>query len=244
MCDYIIRHYWSEKTKSATLEPKWLASGEELTKEQQRIKELYAKTIGNSTYYNNLARTKLLEEVIDSFHIKYTYTDKVDPLDNDSKARGVTDIEMCISKKSANQNKLILFALICILAVGVYVFMHESTTSTFNETFSRELIVAEENISATYLPVNAEISKAKELQNKICARDELNVKLADKICWQFYVKERCNNKAKLSYKTWLESSKEAECTGVTNYSDDDFIEIVKKDKKLKLEEIENFFKGI
>lgn len=247
MCDYIIRHYWSEKTKSATLEPKWLTSGEELTKEQQGIKELYAKTIGNSTYYNRLSHTKLAEEIIDDFSIKYTYNDKFDPLGKDSSARGVTDIEMCISKKSTKQSRLILISLIFIIIAVMYLLVSKSIIDNEPEAISNILTIAEKNISSTPVPIKTEMSRERKLQNKICANEELNVKLADKKCWQFYVKDRCDDKTKLSYILWIEhkGNKKSECQGVTRYSDDDFseMEIIKKDKKMPTE-IKNFFKGV
>ncbi len=252
MCEYTIKHYWSEKTHSATLEPDWLTSGEKLNKEQQEIKEIYSKTIGSGTRYNHLSQAKIVEEEIGNFHIQYSYIDKIDPLGKDTKSRGVTEITMCITKKRGKDSKYIYAGLILVVLAGLLFFVNTISnsipTDTGIEVVPQEKILAKENHTPTLIPKEKEPSKSEQLKEEICKNEELNVKNPE-ACWQYYVYDKCRDKADSAYQKWLKNTTVPECTGVNSYPWestqtkkrwDDFPDKIKQDKTMK-QNIEQFF---
>lgn len=254
MCKWIIKHYWSEKTHSATWEkPDWLTSGEELNKEQEEIKEIFSKTLNNTTYYNRLSTDRLAEEEIGDFHIKYSYNKKLDPLSRDPKSRNVTEITMCINKKEGRRsNKFLCAGLIFVVLLGIFFFVNMVSKSVSTDTdikdAPREKILAQESTTSATAQKKKELSKPEQLKEEICKIEELNVKNPEE-CWQYYVYDRCRDKVALAYQKWLKSTTIPECAGVKSYPWDitrmkkrwdDFPDKIKKDKTMK-QNIEQFF---
>ncbi len=253
MCKWIIKHYWSEKTHSATLEPDWLTSGEKLNKEQEKIKKIYTRTLGNGTYYNRLSKDRPAEEEIGDFHIKYSYNKKSDPLSKDTKSRDVTDITMCINKKRGRgSNRFVYAGLISVVLLGIFLFVNRVSNNVLIDTdiedAPQEKILGPENNISPTTPKKKELSKPKQLKEKICKFQELNVKNPEE-CWQYYVYDKCRDKANTAYQRWLKKTTVPECTGVNSYPWestptkkrwDNFSDKIKQDEPIK-QNIEQFF---
>lgn len=243
MCEYIIKHYWSKKTHSATLEPNWLSSGEKLTREQRKIKELYLQTIASSTYYNRLAQSKISGEAIGDYNIKYTYISKDDPLNLESKSRQVTDITMCITKKKSWVSLMVYGIAAGIIFLILYFFFFQPPDKKLK---IQSPISKDTNKTNTQIvnskPENKKVSESQELKNIICSYSDLNVDLPDKECWQYYVYVRCRSKIDKSYEEWLKESEEPECTSVTEFEIDELPNKLLGDKDIK-KKIKKFFTG-
>ena len=256
MCEYTIRQYWSEKTNNATLEPGWLTSGEKLTEEQQEIKDIYDKTIKSNIKYQRLSKEKPEEEEIGDFYIKYSYLDKRHPGNYDG---NVTDITMCINKKKdqidhGNEdrklNKIAYVGIILMVVMVMFFFANSISTNTGIEVTSQEETLAKESDIPPLIPKKKELSKSERLKKEICRREELNVKNPEE-CWQYYVYDKCRDKADTAYQRWLKKTTVPECTGVNSYPWestptkkrwDDFSNKIKQDEPMK-QNIEQFFTG-
>ena len=126
MTQWIIRHYWDEKTGKNTSDPVWLIYGDDvLTKEQKTIKKLYQNAISRK---DKLYKNKITNEKIDGFDIKYEFSIKEDPLNTHDRDRVVTEFTMIVnsSKTYAKSLKfLFLFVLTMALAIGIYIFANK-----------------------------------------------------------------------------------------------------------------------
>ncbi len=257
MCEYTIRHYWSEKTHSATWEPGWLTSGEELTEEQQEIKDIYDKTIKDVTKYLKLSKEKPEEKEIGDFHIKYSYLDKKHPGGYDG---NVTDITMCINKKKGQiahgnedrkRNKIVYVGMILMTVIIMFFFANSISTNTGIEVTSQEETLVKESDIPPLAPKKKELSKSEQLKKEICRHEELNVKNPEE-CWQYYVYDKCRDKADTAYHEWLKNTTVPECTGVNSYPWEstptkkrwnNFSDKIKQDEPMK-QNIEQFFTGV
>jgi len=252
MCDYIIRHYWDIKSKSATLEPEWLGNKfQDLSKEQQAIKNIYEQTIGDATRYELLAKSELAEEVIGGYHIQYTYIHKVDPLGrDDKKTRRVTDIEMCItkiSKKKLNVVSYIYWGIVLLMIIlgGWWIasgsFLNNSNTSTVSKIETKQDI-KHQNKKVETINVTKPIPQKNMLKEQVCS-SSLSVVLPAKSgmekCWQQYIYDRCRDETKLGFVKYWDKKESIDCIfdNSSKYIDD----LLKKEK-LPLK-YKNFFRG-
>jgi hypothetical protein len=243
MCKFIIRHYWDEKSKSATVEPAWLTSGEELSSDKQAIKELYNKTLGDATYYIQLSKEKPKEESIDGYHIKYNYVSKDDPLNNNRK---VTDITMCIDVPFRFLSMKILGILVVIILSIIWGMQYQSNKaiSTEPEEVAKIIEKSKKNV------IKSVVSKKNILAKKtffICNEEwqefEIRDDKAQTACLQDYFKYYCNNHTKLSLEKWLHSNASSiNCIGIDKIS---YKKLTQKSrKKLKhKKKVFNFLKG-
>jgi len=253
MCNYIIRHYWDIKSKSATLKPEWLGNKlQDLSKEQQVIKKIYEQTIGDATNYELLAKSELSEEVIGDYHIQYTYIHKVDPLGRDDKnTRHVTDIEMCItkiSKKKLNVTSYWVIVLSVMILGGMWI---ASGNFSNDSNDSNELIVSKietkqdiklQNKKIEIINAKKPIPQKNVLKEKVCS-SSLSVGLPTKIgmekCWQQYIYDRCRDKTKLGFVKYWDKKESIDCVfdNSSKYIDD----LLKKERLPS--KYKNFFRG-
>ena len=249
MCDYTIKHYWDIKSKSATLEPKWLGNKiENLSKEQQTIKRIYEQTIGDATRYEQLAKNEIPEEIIGDYHIQYKYVHKVDPLgSDDKKTRQVTDIEMCI-KKQIKKKPTIIFSLwwliivLLILVIGSWWF---GSDNSFNVNENIVISESNNNTKEDIQLQNEELKNHKHnktLKEEVCST-KLYVKTPEKSgiekCWQHYVYDRCIDKIKDNFSKYWKDKNDPECTFDSNSK---YINDVLKKANLPIK-YKKFFQG-
>jgi len=229
MRSYIIKHYWDIESKSATLEPKWLSNNtQNLTKEQQEIKELYKQTIGNARRYEDLSTNEIAEEIIDNYCIHYIYRHKLDPLAKDkSKARRVTDIEMRISKCKKPINYILIISTgIVLLGIGIYLYLDNPQS------------LGEKHKSHTIFNI---VKKDKKLE--ICLNgNPLYVKEPSKKgleqCWQRYIYDKCQHKTTDSFQKYWNTIQESDCT----FEDtNEYLKDLFKSKQVPYEKYIKFF---
>jgi len=243
-CNYTIKHYWDEKTKSATLEPEWISSGEKLSSEQESIKKLYEKTLGNATYYSKLAESKVESETRDGYKIKYSYLEKDDPLHKN--ARRVTDISMCIKTPIKLPIKSFLISTFFVFAtflVGYYL-LNQTTEEPKNKKIELHDKVQVDDATKKN---NFVVKDKKEEKFYICneAWKTYSIEKDDQTtCLQSYLASYCNNKTKLMSQEWLKQTRNLECTGITMFKYD-FLKsdtFNKRSGKLK-KQVKKFLQG-
>ena len=249
-CNYTIKHYWDEKTKSATLEPKWISSGEKLSSEQESIKKLYEKTLGDATYYSKLAESKVEFETINGYKIKYSYLEKDDPLHKN--ARRVTDISMCIKTPMKLPIKSFListFFVFITFLVGYYL-LNQTTEEPKNKKI--ELHHDKVQVDAVIRKNNLVVKDKKEEKFYICNEEWKTYIIEDNkgkkdtyqtSCLQSYFTSYCNKKTELISKEWLKQTKDINCIGIEVFQYDSLkSDTFKRSRKLK-KQVKKFLQG-
>ena len=239
-CDYIINHYWDKKTKSATLEPQWLSSGEKLSSEQEAIKKLYTKTLGNATYYNKLVNSKKKFEVINGYKIKYTYLTKDDPLSKNG--RKVTDISMCIKRSKQLPIKKFLMGIFFIFFLWVFLLNKGIEAPQIQKVqLSKK---SQANNHQQNDTVTSKVEKTKKFY--ICNEDWKKFSIGDDTettCLQQYLTSYCKHETILSSKKWLQNTNVVECTGIIEFKYNSLkSRTFKRSKKLK-KQVKKFLQG-
>jgi len=235
-CNYTIKHYWDIQTKSATLEPEWLASGDELSLEKEAIKSLYKKTLGNAIYYNKLIASKIESEMIDDYTIKYIYIEKDDPLSENS--RKVTDITMCITLPMKLPSiGLFLSVFFIFLGIGVgYFFL------PWNEETPKK----QEKPTNNYQIKTKSTLLEKPKQFYICNKEWKAYAIGDNhetACLQDYLTLYCNKKTELTTEKWLADTKSINCIGIDKFNYKSITsEVLKRSKKQK-KHVKKFLQG-
>ena len=233
-CNYIIKHYWDEKTKSATLEPEWISSGEKLSSEQESIKKLYEKTLGDATYYSKLAESKVKFETIDSYKIKYSYLAKDDPLHKN--ARRVTDISMCIKIpiKFPIRSFLISFFLVFVTLLIGYYLVNQKTEESKNQKIELLDKVQVDNVKKKN---ELAVKDKKEEKFYICNEEWKTYSIGDSAettCLQSYFTSYCNHETKSISKEWLKQTKDINCINIEVFQYDSLkSDTFKRSSKLK-----------
>jgi len=234
---WIIKHYWNEKTKSATLEPSWLTSGEKISSEQERIKQLYNQTLGNLNYYNTLSSKKIPHEVIDGFNIEYKYKTKKDPL-NPEGNRMVTDIEMIVSKQKSYFKYLILLFVMLVTIIIMYVFTENEEDAVSIKENKKSI----QEIHSLAPASNIKNIKKKEIKFNICNYQDLSIKNDDDAtkCLKSYLENYCNRKIKYNLNKYLQT-KPLKCWAIENLNLKELS--LKKYTKKEQCAIKNFLEG-
>jgi len=242
-CNYVIKHYWDEKTKSATLEPKWISSGEKLSSEQESIKKLYEKTLGDATYYSKLAESKIESEIIDGYKIKYSYLEKDDPLHKN--ARRVTDISMCIKTPIKLPIKSFListFFVFVTFLLGYYLLNQNAEESKNQKIESLDKI----QIDNVKKKKKLAVEDKKEEKFYICNEEWKTYSIGDSAettCLQSYFTSYCNHETKLISKEWLKQTKNIDCIGIEVFQYDSLkSDTLKRSRKLK-KQVKKFLQG-
>ena len=250
MCNFKIKHYWDEETAEATIEPSWItSSSDNLTKEQQKIKILVKEKLLNR--YKDLSTNKPKKEIFENYIFTYLYKTKKDPYPN--RDRMVTDITLCIKIKK-NYNLYFILILIFIL-IGGYLLLNnkkpqkeivivndykienskkDDKKDEFKKIEQKQAIEKPKQKNNEILPPpKVKLNKLDILREKVCKKNEFNVKLADK-CWQYFIQNKCDKKTDLSYNNWLKNSDIIECTTIKDLkTDSDWLDFIKKQKKDK-----------
>ena len=242
-CNYIIKHYWDEKTKSATLEPEWISSGEKLSSEQESIKKLYEKTLGDATYYSKLAESKVESETRDGYKIKYSYLEKDDPLHKN--ARRVTDISMCIKTPIKLPIKSFListFFVFVTFLVGYYL-LNQTTEEPKNKKIELHDKV---QVDAAIKKNNLVVKDKKEEKFYICNEEWKTYSIGDSAettCLQSYFTSYCNHETKSISKEWLKQTKDINCIGIEVFQFNSLkSDTFKRSRKLK-KQVKKFLQG-
>lgn len=248
MCDYIIKHYWDERSSSATLEPEWLGERmENLSKKQQKLKKLYQETLGNAIKYQELTHSKLAQEQIGDFHIRYTYNTKKDPLrkGKPDEVRQVTDITMCITKTKRKKQSGELFMVLAGVAIAVLIIVFLFNTEEEDPDISsqKERIFKTDTKKDTSETLNVYKEHKKDtVFQKVCKHDFLIKKLTkdgDEECLQLYVTARCKGNTNLGIWEYWKKERDPDC--IKDKYDTLVLDIIKHKKLSK--KFVNFFKG-
>lgn len=242
-CNYVIKHYWDEKTKSATLEPEWISSGEKLSSEQESIKKLYEKTLGDATYYSKLAESKIESEIIDGYKVKYTYLEKDDPLHKN--ARRVTDISMCIKTpiKLPIKSFLITTFFVFVTFLLGYYLLNQNAEESKNQKIESLDKIQIDNVKKKKKLV---VEDKKEEKFYICNEEWKTYSIGDSAettCLQSYFTSYCNHETKLISKEWLKQTKNIDCIGIEVFQYDSLkSDTLKRSRKLK-KQVKKFLQG-
>jgi hypothetical protein len=234
MCDYIIKHYWSEKSYGATIEPEWItSSSDNLTEEQKKIKEVVQKLLVLKNY-NRIAKEKPKQEEIDGYTIKYSYLDKDDP--DPTNDRKVTDITFCINvnKKNNLDLYLVIFAIIIFIVIAIFLSLKNITNKESNQKpIEKNVTEIHKNITSSVKKEEKVVIKHKEsLLEKVCSQN-LKFKKSDR-CWKYYIDElNCNKNAKnKTFLEWFKSlDKEYKHLNCPNKNETNYFDFDYKDLK-------------